>query len=112
MPRPTSAFGGFFGFARNVARRLAAKLLHQAGGAVVQADIGGIGGDLVEILGDRADVLVDGPLIVVQHDDHALGLRGDVVQRFEADAVGEGGIAGERDDVLAAAGHVPRHGHA
>ena len=29
-----------------------------------------------------------------------------------ADAVGEGGVAGESDDVLVAAGHVARDGHA
>ena len=66
----------------------------------------------MQVLGDGADVLVDGPLVVVEHDDHALGVRGDVVQRLVSDAAGEGRVAGERDDVLLAAGHVARHGHA
>ena len=106
------ALGGLFGLARDVARSLAAELFDEAGGAIVQADVGGVGGDLVQVLGDGPDVLVDGPLVVVEHDDHALGLRGDVVQRLEADAVSEGGVAGERDDVFLAAGHVARDGHA
>ena len=106
------ALSGLFGLARDVARSLAAELFDEAGGAVVQADVGGIGRDLVQVLGDGPDVLVDGPLVVVEHDDHALGLRGNVVQRLEADAVGEGGVAGESDDVFFAAGHVARDGHA
>jgi hypothetical protein len=106
------AFGGLFGFARNVAGRLAAEFFEQAGGAVVETDVRGVGGDLVEVLGDGADVFVDRPLVVVEDDDHALGLRGDVVEGFKADAVGEGGIAGEGDDVLVSAGHIAADGHA
>ncbi len=41
-----------------------------------------------------------------------LGLGGDVVERLKGDAVGEGGVAGDGDDVLVAAGQVAGHGHA
>ncbi len=71
-----------------------------------------VGDDAVEVAGHGAHVAVDGPLVVVEHHDHALGLLGDVVERLEGDAVGEGGIAGYGDDVLAAAGKVAGHGHA
>jgi hypothetical protein len=59
-----------------------------------------VGDDAVEVAGDGADVAVDGPLVVVEDDDHALGLLGDVVERLEGDAVGEGGVAGDGDHVL------------
>ena len=53
--------------------------------------------------------------------DHSLSLSttimrlvwcGDVVQRLEGDAAGEGGVAGHGHDVFLAAGLVARHGHA
>ena len=71
-----------------------------------------VGDDAVEVAGDGAHVAIDGPLIVVEYHDHALGLLGDVVERFEGDAVGEGGVAGDGDHVLMAAGKVAGHGHA
>ena len=100
----------FLGLPGDVARSLAAELLHQPGGAVVQAHVGRIGHDLVEVLRDGADVLVDGPLVVIQDDDHPLG-PGHVVQRLIADAVGKRRIAGQRNDVLIAAAHVARDSH-
>ena len=106
------ALGGLFGLACDVTDGLAAKLLEQAGHAIVQGDVGGVGRDLVEVLGDGPDVFVDGPLVVIQNDDEAFGLRGDVVEGFVADAVGEGSIAGKHDDILVATRHVSRHGHA
>ena len=71
-----------------------------------------VGDNAVEVAGDGADVAVDGPLVVVQDHDHAPGLLGDVVHGFEGDAVGEGGVAGDGDDVLVAAGQVAGNGHA
>ena len=71
-----------------------------------------VGDDAVEVAGDGADVAVDGPLVVIEDDDEALGLLGDVVEGFERDAVGEGGVAGDGDDVFFAAGEIARHCHA
>ena len=71
-----------------------------------------IGDDVGEVLGDGADVLVDRPFVVVEDDDQPLGVRGDVVERLVGDAAGEGRVAAERDDVLAAAAQVARRGHA
>src|SRR5215472_1105535 len=65
------ALGGLLGLARDVARGFAAELFDEASGAVVQADVSGVGRDLVQVLGDGADILVDGPLVVVEHNDHA-----------------------------------------
>ena len=106
------ALGGFFGFASDVAGGFATELFEEAGDAVVDRDVGGVCGNFVEILGNGAYVFVDGPLIVVEDDDEALGLGGDVVEGFVADAVGEGGVAGQDHDVFVAAGHVTGYGHA
>ena len=109
---PQHAFGGLFGAAHHFDGGLAAEALDEARGAFVQVLVVLVGDDAVEVAGDGADVAVDGPLVVVEHDDQALGLLGDVVQRLESDAVGEGGVAGHGDHVLVAAGQVAGHGHA
>ena len=109
---PEHALGGLFSAARHLDRRLAADPLDDAAGRVVQMLVVLVGDDPVEVAGNGAHVAVDGPLVVVEHDDHALGLLGDVVERLEGDAVGEGGVAGHGDHVLLAAGQVARHGHA
>ena len=36
----------------------------------------------------------------------------DIVERLVGDAAGEGGVAGDGDDVFLAAGFIARHGHA
>ena len=81
-------------------------------GGVVEVLVVLVGDDAVEVASHGADVAVDGPLIVIEDDDEALGLRGDVVERLVGDAVGEGGVAGDGDDVLLAAGEIAGHGHA
>ena len=109
---PEHALGGFFGPAQHVDRGLAADLLHDLLGRVVQRLVVLVGDDAVEVAGDGADVAIDGPLIVVEDHDQAIGLLGDVVEGLEGDAVGKGGVAGDGDDVLRAARHVAGHRHA
>src|ERR1700742_643332 len=71
-----------------------------------------VGDDAMEVAGDGADVAVDRPLIVVQHDDETARLLGDVVQRFIGDAVGEGSVSGNSDDMILLALEVASNGHA
>ena len=85
---------------------------HQPLEILLQAVIGGVGDDLVEITGDRADVFGDAPLVVVENADEAAGRVGDVVERLEGDAVGQGRVAEDADDMLVAATLVPRGAHA
>ena len=77
----------------------------------MQAVVVLVGDDAMEVPRDGADIPVDGPLVVVEHNDEALGLIRDVVQRFERDAVGEGGVSGDGNHVLVAAGEIARHRH-
>ena len=110
--RPEHALGGFFSATHHIDGGFAAELFRQTrlpirGGVVVL-----VGDDAVEVAGDGAHVAIDGPLVVVEHDDEALGLRGDVVQRFERDAVGESRVAGDGDHVLFAAGQIASNRHA
>ena len=66
----------------------------------------------MQVTGHGAHIAVDGPLIVIEDHDHAPGLRGNVIHRFEGNAVSEGGVAGDGDDVFVTAGQVAGHGHA
>ncbi len=90
----------FLDLVREMERAPAGDCLDEAPGLFVQMRVGRIGHDVVKVGGDRADVLRDRPLVVVQDDDEALGLRLNVVQRLVADAAGEGGVARHHDDVL------------
>jgi hypothetical protein len=74
--------------------------------------VGGVGGEAVEVVGDGADVAGDGPLVVVEDDDEALGGGHDVVEGLEGDAAGEGGVAADGDHMLVAAPQVTGGGHA
>jgi len=68
-----------------------------------------VGDNAMEVAGDGAHVAVDGPLVVVQNDNHPFGLLGDVVQRLERYAVGKRSVAGDGNHVLLAARHISRH---
>ena len=109
---PEHALGGFFGAADDGHGGFAAEALDELGGRLVEVAVALVGDDAVEVAGDGADVAVDGPLVVVEDDDEALGLVGDVVERFKGDAVGEGGVSGDGDDMLMAAGEIAGDGHA
>ena len=109
---PQHALGCFFGAAHHVERMLASAPRQQPSGAVVQLAHMLVGHDLVQVLRDRPNVAVDRPLVVVEHHDQPPGLIGDVVQRLEGDAVGECGVAGQRNHMLCATGKIARHRHA
>ena len=66
----------------------------------------------VEVGGDGADVFCDRPFVVVEDDDEPLGLRPRVVQRFVADAAGQGGVTRDADHVLVPAAQIAAHRHA
>ena len=109
---PEQALGGFFSTSRYRECGFAAKALKDAMGLVVQILVMLVGDDLVEVAGDGADVAVDGPLVVIEDNDQPLCLVGDIVERFKGDAVGEGGVSGNGDDMLVAAGEIAGDGHA
>ena len=91
---------------------MAADRLDELGHLLVEVGVGGVGADLVEVGGDGADVPGDGPLVVVEHDDEALGGLSHVVEGLETDTAGEGGVAGDDDDVFVRAAQVAGGGHA
>ena len=66
---PEHALGDLFGLARHAQRGLAADHFDELAGAVVQVVVARAGDDLVQVAGDGADVLVDGPLVVVEDHD-------------------------------------------
>ena len=109
---PEKALGGLFGAADDFDRGLAAEALDEMRGLVVQVLVALVGDNAMKVTGDGADIAIDGPFIVIEDNDHALGLRGDVIHRFEGNAVGEGGVTGDGDDVFVRSGQVAGHGHA
>ncbi len=58
-----------------------------------------------------APTLINRPLVVVQHHDHASRLLGDIVHRLERDAIRERGVTGDGHYVLVAARQVPCYRH-
>ena len=109
---PQQALRCLLGLAYNFRGSFAAEALDQTAGARVQVVVVLVGHHLVKIAGNSADITVDGPLVVVEDNDQALGLLADVVQRLKRNAVGEGGVPGHGDNVLAGAGEVARDRHA
>src|SRR5690348_12964250 len=65
----------------------------------------------VQIVGDRSDILSDRPLVVVQDDDKALGVVGDVIERLVAGPASKGGITGNNDHIFFASAPIPRNRH-
>ena len=108
---PEHAFGDFFGLAGHAQSDLTAHLFDELPGALVQIVVLGARNDLIKIAGDGAYVLVNGPFVIVQDHQHALGVVGDVVQRLVGNAASESGISGHRDNVLFASGLVAGYSH-
>ena len=71
-----------------------------------------IGDELVEVAGNRADVLGDAPFVVVEDADESLRRVADVVHRLEGNAVGQRRVAENADDVFVRAAFVARRRHA
>jgi len=109
--RPEHALRGFFSAANDFDGCLAADFFHDAFRGVVQTVVSLVGDDAGEVACDGAYVAVDGPLVVIQNDDEALCLLGNVVESFERDAVGESGVSGDGNDVLFASGEVAGDSH-
>ena len=109
--RPQDALGSFFGFARHMQGGFSAEALDELFGALVQVVEARVGDDFIEIAGDGADVLVDRPLVIVEHDDQPPGAVGDIIEGFVSDAAGEGGVSGEGDDVFFPAEAIARDCH-
>ena len=104
--------GDLFGFARHAQGRHAAHLLDEFSGAVMQIVELRAGDDLVQVAGNRADILVDGPLVIVQNHNQPFGVVSDVVQGLVRNSAREGRVAGNRDHVFLAARLVAGNGHA
>ena len=110
--RQQDVFGVVFDLLNDAARVFAEHELEQLASFLMQVGVSGMRGDGIEVLRDGTNVAVDGPLVVVEHDDEALSVRGDVVHRFKHGAAGEGGVAGHADDVFISAHEIAAGGHA
>ena len=105
-------FCAFLDFVSQRACGLACDFFYELGSFGPHGSEGVVRLEVIEIAGDGTDVLVDRPFVVVEHDDEFAGGFRDVVERFERGAAGEGGIAGDGDDVVVTTGKIARGGHA
>src|SRR5207247_10215648 len=64
-----------------------------------------------QVISDRANVFCDRPLVVIEHNDEALGMRFDVIERFVADSTGERSIARHDYNMLVATAQITSHCH-
>ncbi len=71
-----------------------------------------IGDELVQVVGNRADVFGDAPFVVVEDADEPFRRVADVVERLEGNAVGQRRVAENADDVFVRAAFVARRRHA
>src|SRR6185437_11094654 len=107
------AFEAFLGLVRESQRQFAlGQTLHQPLKILVQPVVGRVRDDLVQVIGNRADILGDAPLVVIQDADEFFRRVRDVVERLEGNAVGQRRIAEDANHVLVAAPLVPRRAHA
>ena len=86
-----------------------AHALDEFGRFFVQLEVGRVGRDLVEVMGDGADVFGDAPFVVVEDDDEPLGGIGDVVERLVVDAARERRVARHADNRLVGTALVASH---
>src|SRR5262245_18241490 len=92
------------GFARDA--------FHKIPRLVVKMSERGAGDDGVQVICNRADIFGDRPLVVIQNDNKALGVRFDVLKRFVTDSTRKGSVACNDYDVLVGAAQVAPDGHA
>ena len=101
-----------FGFARHPKGRHAAQSLNELSGAVMQIVESRASDDLVEVTGNRTDVLVDGPLIIIQNHNQPPGVVSDIVQGFVRNPACERRVAPQPPYAFIAAGLIAGDGHA
>ena len=68
--------------------------------------------EAAEVIGNGTDIFGNAPFVVVEDADELFGRVPDIVERLERNAVGEGGVAKDADDVFVGALFVARRGHA
>lgn len=73
--------------------------------------VGGVGLKGVEIFGESSNILINGPLVVIENDDAPFSGDRDVVEGFKGRAAGEGCVASYRDDVVVGAFDVAGRAH-
>ena len=112
MPGREQALDRALRLQRELLARLAAETLHQLFHAAVQVRIARVRHDIRQVLRNRAHVLVDRPLVVVQDDNQPLRMRRNIIERLVGNAAGKRRIAAQRHHVLRAALQVARRRHA
>ena len=109
--RPEHALGSFFRLPGHQQRLFAAHLLDESSRLFMQMIVLRIGDDLMKITGDRAYVLIDGPLIVIQHNQHPPSVMRNIVEGLIGDAAGKSGVASQGHHVFCATHTITGNRH-
>ena len=104
--------GGAFQLEGEVPGLRAPQLFNEGGRLVPQPGEGFRGLQGVEVFCQRAHVFINGPFIVVQNGDVALGGLADVVQRLQGGAAGECRIPGHGHYMVVLPFQIPGRAHA
>ena len=93
-------------------QRAAWHVVQRVADQLAQPPVALIGAHLAEVGVERADVVGDALVVVVEDDDEVFLQRAGVVDRFQRHAAGERAVANDRDDLVVLAAQVARGGHA
>src|ERR1700749_2188712 len=104
-------FHPFFDLGRKLLHELAADHFYELSRFIVQMTVRVAGLNPVKITGDGTDILRDRPFVVVQDDNEAFGVVGNVIERFITCAASKGSIASYHHDILFAAASVASDRH-
>src|ERR1700749_4173070 len=104
-------FHPFFDLGRKLLHELAADHFYELSRFVVQMTVRVAGLNPVKITGDGADILRDRPFVVIQDNNEAFGMVGNVIECFVTSAASKGGIASYKYDILFPAAPVASHRH-
>src|ERR1700751_4989398 len=104
-------FHPFFDLGRKLLHELAADHFNELSRFVVQMTVRVARLNPVEITGDGADVLRDRPFVIVQDNNEAFGMVGNVIECFITSAASKGSIASYHHDILFAAAPVASDRH-
>src|ERR1700758_5111380 len=104
-------FHPFLDLGRKSLYEPAADHFHELSRFVVQMTVRVAGLNPVKIAGDGADILRDRPFVVVQDNNEAFGMVGNVIECFITNAASKGSTASSPHDILFAAAPVASDRH-
>ena len=109
--RPKHSFGGMFSFTDGPAHFLATVFFDNLRCALAKMGVHLVGSNFVEVIGNCTYVLVDRPLVIIEHHNQPFGGMGNIVQCLKRNAVSKRGIAGKDNHMLISSSQIAGNGN-